>query len=199
MQGSRAEEGKEDPCRERNPQQRVFFGIVAALIQLESTDQQNQHDCKIGISTVSRSKTGNSQHDQREQEKADHLQDPDTARDRARPDCIPKVLNEIQRRPFVIKEIDIRDLPQMHLLADIQKHGGIRLRRHGCPRILPQKRSHRKGNAAADYEVQYSVRNLDTSRRDQHPEQLHSAKQQQRRQQQNVSAVKNFHAAKSSS
>ena len=99
----------------------------------------------------------------------------------------------------MVKQINIRDLPRVHLLADIQEHGRIRLCRHSCPGILPQQCSNRKGDAAADQKIQGAIRYTDSPRRNQQPEQLHPAQQQQRRQQQNVSSVKYFHSVKTSS
>ena len=99
----------------------------------------------------------------------------------------------------MVKQINIGGLPQVHLLPDVQKHGRIRLCRHGRPGILTQQCPDRKRNAAADQEIQGTVRYFDSPCRNQHPEKLHSAKQQQRCQQQNVSSVKYFHSLKSSS
>ena len=58
----------------------MLFGVVSALVQLKGTDKQDQDACQISISAVFGGKPGDLQHHQRKQEKADHLQNPYTAR-----------------------------------------------------------------------------------------------------------------------
>ena len=60
--GSRAEKGEKDVCRERNPEQCVFLGVVSALVKFERAYKQDQNDREISTSPILRSKAGNLQH-----------------------------------------------------------------------------------------------------------------------------------------